>query len=92
MTMWNLINDNSVSDSDKYAALLKMDKILGLGFSEMKEKEEEFSQDILNLVNMRQTARKSRDFKTADKIREELLNQGIVLEDTPEGVKIKKAK
>jgi len=90
--MWNLLNDNTVSDSDKYAALLKMDKILGLGFNEMKEEEEEFSNEILNFVNMRQIARKNKDFKTADKIRGELLNQGIVLEDTPEGVKIKKVK
>ena len=90
--MWNLINDNNVSDSDKYGALLKMDKILGLGFSEMKEKEEEFSPEILNLVNKRQIARKNRDFKSADYIRDELLNQGIVLEDTAQGVKIKKVK
>lgn len=90
--LWNLINDNAVSDVDKYAALLKMDKILGLGFSEMKEEEEEFSPEILNLVNQRQAARKSRDFKTADKIRDELLNQGIVLEDTPKEVKIRKIK
>lgn len=90
--LWNLINDNNVPDPDKYGALLKMDKILGLGFSEMKEKEEEFSPEILDLVSKRQTARKNRDFKTADNIRDELLNQGIILEDTAEGVKIKKVK
>ena len=39
----------------------------------------------------RQAARKARDFKRADEIRDELLAQGIILEDTREGVKWKRA-
>jgi cysteinyl-tRNA synthetase len=44
--------------------------------------------DIQKLIEERQAARKARDFARADAIRDELLAQGIALEDTREGVKI----
>ena len=40
------------------------------------------------MIEERQAARKARDFKRADEIRDELLAQGIILEDTREGVKM----
>ena len=47
--------------------------------------------DIEKLIEERQAARKAKDFKRADEIRDELLSKGIILEDTREGVKWKKA-
>jgi cysteinyl-tRNA synthetase len=46
--------------------------------------------EIQNLIDQRQDARHRRDFKRADEIRDELLNRGIVLEDTKEGVRWKR--
>ena len=43
--------------------------------------------EIQQLIDRRQQARKEKDFATADKIRDELAAQGIRLEDTPAGVK-----
>lgn len=62
--------------------------ILGL---ESEVKEELLDSDIEQLIEERQAARKNRDFKRADEIRALLLEKGIVLEDTREGVKWKRA-
>jgi cysteinyl-tRNA synthetase len=47
---------------------------------------------IQALVDQREAARKARDFAAADRIRKELLAQGVVLEDTKEGVRWKRAR
>ena len=68
--------------------IVKLSDILGL----LVEKEEEIlAEDIEKLISERQAARKARDFARADAIRNELLAKGIILEDTREGVKWKKA-
>lgn len=56
-----------------------------------EKKEELLDSDIEALINERQAARKARDFAHADAIRNELLEKGIILEDTREGVKWKRA-
>jgi len=46
--------------------------------------------EIEDLIRQRTEARKSRNFAQADKIRDDLLKRGIILEDTPQGVKWKR--
>lgn len=55
------------------------------------KKEEVLDADVEALIEARQAARKAKDFAKADAIREELLEMGIILEDTREGVKWKRA-
>ncbi|MCM1044695.1 MAG: cysteine--tRNA ligase [Candidatus Gastranaerophilales bacterium] len=57
----------------------------------VERKAELLDSDIETLIAARQEARKARDFAKADAIRDELLQKGIILEDTREGVKWKKA-
>ena len=54
------------------------------------QKEEMLDADIEKLIEERQAARKAKDFARADEIRAQLLEKGIVLEDTREGVKWKR--
>ena len=68
--------------------IVKLADVLGL----IVEKEEELlAEDIEALIEERQAARKAKNFQKADEIRNELLERGIILEDTREGVKWKRA-
>ena len=58
--------------------------MLGL---KIEKKEEILDKEIEDLIQERQAARKAKDFKRADEIRDELLKKGIILKDTREGVK-----
>jgi cysteinyl-tRNA synthetase len=53
----------------------------------VEKKPDILTADIEALIAERQTARKEKDFARADEIRQQLASQGIVLEDTREGVK-----
>lgn len=71
-----------------FDVIVKLTDVLGL----IVEKEEELlAEDIEALIEERQAARKAKNFQRADEIRNELLEKGIILEDTREGVKWKKA-
>lgn len=71
-----------------YELLVKLTDVLGII---VEKKEELLDADIEELIAQRQAARKERNFARADEIRAELLEKGIVLEDTREGVKWKRA-
>jgi len=88
--MWGLLRDDSVSPGEMYATLLKMDEVLGLGFEGMKAEQLVLDEEVERLVQERTDARKRRDFATADRIRDELFEGGIILEDTPEGTKFRR--
>ncbi len=57
----------------------------------LERKEEILDQEIEDMIAARQAARKEKNFKLADEIRDTLLQKGIILEDTREGVKWKRA-
>lgn len=53
-----------------------------------REKKVKITKEIRKLIKEREKARKEKNFEKADKIREELKNKGICIEDTPKGPKI----
>ena len=57
----------------------------------LDKKEEVLDSEIEEMIAARQAARKAKDFAKADQIRADLLAKGIILEDTREGVKWKRA-
>ena len=71
-----------------YDLLVKLADVLGLIID---KKEEILDDEIEALIAERQAARKEKNFARADEIRDELAAKGIVLLDTREGVKWKKA-
>lgn len=87
-----------ITDAAKYALIKDFDQVLSLNLtSAYAAKEEESAVDeeleayILSRIEERKAAKKQKDYAKADAIRQELLEQGIVLEDTREGVKWKMA-
>lgn len=57
-----------------------------------KEEAGSLEEEILEKIELRNKARREKDFKTADAIRDELKERGIILVDTPEGTKWKSAR
>jgi cysteinyl-tRNA synthetase len=68
--------------------LLRLGGILGLFWRPPAE--ESWDSEVLALVEQRQEARKSKDWKAADAIRDKLAALGLVVEDTAQGPKIKR--
>ncbi|WP_395026181.1 cysteine--tRNA ligase [Robinsoniella sp.] len=87
-------NTNVSAENSKAFIQAVLDKMISLcdvlGII-VDKKEEILAEDIEKMIEDRQVARKAKDFKKADEIRDALLAKGIVLEDTREGVKWKKA-
>jgi cysteinyl-tRNA synthetase len=89
-----LSNTNCTVDNSKdfvqtiYDSIVKPCDILGI----ITQKEEELlAEDVEKLIEARQNARKNKDFAKSDEIRNLLLEKGIILEDTREGVRWKRS-
>jgi cysteinyl-tRNA synthetase len=83
------IADNSFSASEAASALAaweKVDSVLGISV----KTETEIPAEIQALAEARTAAKKAKDFKKSDAIRDELKAKGWVIEDTPKGIKLKK--
>ncbi len=83
------IAESSLNADDAGANLAawdKVDSVLGIG----TKSEAEVPAEILALLQARQAARKTKDFKKSDAIRDELKAKGWTIEDTPKGPKLKK--
>ena len=87
-----------VNDATKKKLMESFDYVLGLDLLTAAEKfaddnavDDELEAYVLAKIEERKEAKKNKDFAKADAIRNELLDKGIVLEDTREGVKWHKA-
>lgn len=89
-----LSNSTISEESTKaYVSYVKetMDKLCDVLGIITEKKEEILDSEVEDLIAKRQQARKDKNFALADEIRGQLLDMGIILEDTREGVKWKRA-
>lgn len=87
--VWSVIRYNKKSAA-LFDILVEFDSILGLDIAKAQEKKpesQEIEPEIQALIDERQQARKEKNWKRADEIRDKLKEMGITLEDTPQGVK-----
>lgn len=82
----NVLNENASEGLVKFATE-EFDELTGVLGLVYNRKKETLDLDIEHKIEERNKARAEKDFATADAIRDELKAQGIILEDTPQGVK-----
>ena len=73
------------NESTKYKLISDFDKVLSLSITDSNETSFEDDTEILKKIEERNEAKKNKNFELADKIRNELLEIGIILKDTREG-------
>jgi len=86
--LWDLMKNENVSPADNKATILDFDKVLGLGFENLKE--EKIPEEIIKLAEEREEARKNKDFKKSDELREKINSLGYEIKDSSDGYKINK--
>ena len=87
----NLLIDANAKKGELEAAAKVFDELCSVLGILYNRKTENLDSEIEELIAKRTEARKNRDFATADAIRDQLKEMGIVLEDTPQGVKWSRA-
>ena len=78
---------SDVSEGTKYKLVSNFDSVLSLDLLKKDIKLIDNEEEILKKIKMRDEAKKDKNYELADKIRDELLNEGIILKDTSEGTK-----
>jgi len=84
--VWEVVKSN-IPPGDKYDLIILFDEVLGLELSksEIRDPRSEIPEEIKNLVNRREEARKQGLFAEADKLRREINDKGYTIQDTPGG-------
>ncbi|MFA6782791.1 MAG: DALR domain-containing protein, partial [Sedimentibacter sp.] len=91
--LYEVLKTEKLNNNEKLSLIEDFDKVLSLDLLKEEEKDEvhdELSAYIEDMIKKRQEAKKNKDYQLADQIRAELLEKGIMLEDTRQGVNWKK--
>lgn len=88
--LWDLVKLEK--SNDVYELAMKFDNVFGLKLNELDIEEKiEIPNEITQLVEKRMQAKKDKNYELADNIRNEITSLGYIIEDTKDGVNIKKA-
>jgi cysteinyl-tRNA synthetase len=89
--LWEVVRSTELGGAEKWELMREFDGVLGLDLVEARQPELELDSEIEGLVREREAVRKARDFARADQIRDQLRERGILLEDTAQGVRWRRA-
>jgi cysteinyl-tRNA synthetase len=89
--MWDVVRNDLLSPKARLELLYDFDNVLGLGLKDVKEKSgDDIPEEVMTLVNQRNEAKKNKDFKLADELRNKIKEMGYVIVDKKDGVEVKK--
>lgn len=81
--VWDIIKDEKISDADKKATILDIDKVLGLELDKIENFE--IPENVQNLIKERDLARNDKDFAKSDELRAKIEELGFEVKDTTLG-------
>jgi len=87
-TIWLMLKETSISDMDKRATILEMDKILGLNLEKDQTEIIEIPIDIIELAESRKQARSIKDWAKSDEIRDQIVALGYTIKDTGDSYEV----
>lgn len=91
--VWGVVRDESLTPAQKLALLYDFDKVLGLDLAgAQEEKSADAPAEIVELVNQRLAAKKAKDFKLADELRDKVKSMGWEIIDKKDGAEVKAIK
>jgi cysteinyl-tRNA synthetase len=78
---------SSISDAEKLATILDLDRVLGLNLDQLHQ-EQVLPEAVQKRVDARLKAREGKDFTTSDRLRAEIEAMGYLVQDTKDGMKV----
>ena len=87
--VWDVVRNNQKS-KDLYNLLIKFDEVLGLDLASYEKEEETLSEEILELVSLRNEARANKNWAESDRLRDLLIEKGYSVKDSKEGTIVEK--
>lgn len=88
--LWDILQREDEPSAHRGATILWMDQILGLGLQEVVAKPFLIPLEIKRLADLRQEARVAKNWKEADRLRQELANRGWTMQDGVDGYRLEK--
>jgi len=100
--MWEMLDDEKISNSSKLDAILKFDSVFGLNLDKVEAAKSEkvsgiivkwdceVNPAVMEIVIEREQARHSKDFKKSDELRDKIVSLGYEIKDKKEGPEIRK--
>jgi len=92
--LWELLKSSSPDQEGILALVLDFDRVLGLGLEAVEWEREEIllTKEVKAIIQEREQARQRKDWTAADELRKQLLDLGVMIEDTTEGPKVRRVK
>jgi len=88
--LWSVVKDKEFNDREKYLMLLNFDLVFGLGLKELQHEDVIVPEEVMSVVRERERARRTKDFKKSDQLRDVIKMMGFHVNDTDDGPKLKR--